>query len=116
MGCYRAGQYLGMHRDEPLQGGDASLLVYLSSAMEGGKTAFYSHTTAAEPHMRVTPEAGTAILFDISALHAAEPIASGTKCILGCELNAVLEHRHAEAAGEDVERARQDHQVVLARQ
>jgi hypothetical protein len=85
MGRYQVGQHLGMHRDEPLQGGDASLLVYLNGDIEGGNTAF------SDPCVHVTPEAGKAIVFDISALHMAEPVVSGVKYILGCELIAAVD-------------------------
>ena len=60
------------HRDESYQtGGEKSLLVYLTNVGDGGDTVFV------EDGIRVHPVAGRAVLFDVRALHRADPVSEG---------------------------------------
>ena len=80
---------LARHADEPLQGGDLSLLVYLNDVTEGagGTTKFYASATAAEPWKVCRPVRGCAVLFDVGAPHEAEPVAEGhLKVVVACEV------------------------------
>ena len=83
------GDGLARHADEPLQGGDLSLLVYLNDVTEGagGTTKFYASATAAEPWKVCRPVRGCAVLFDVGAPHGAEPVAEGhLKVVVACEV------------------------------
>lgn len=64
------------HRDEPLQGGTHTLLVYLTDA-EGA--TFFGDNAVVEPHV------GRAVLFGVRVPHCAIPCAS-QKCIVACEV------------------------------
>lgn len=87
---YEKGQEYKAHNDwfpperTPKDSGNrfATVLVYLQSPEEGGDTVF------PRTQVRVTPRAGDALLFynldtlshgDTNALHASEPVVSGTK-------------------------------------
>jgi hypothetical protein len=67
-GCSDQGMH--EHADEPLQGGDYSILIYLSDVPggSGGETVF---DTCNE---HITPRKGRAVLFDIHLPHRASPV------------------------------------------
>lgn len=57
-----------------------TFMIYLNDGFEGGETAFYSNDS--EPHLRVTPERGTALVFIHEQLHEGAPVISGRKYVL----------------------------------
>lgn len=67
------------HRDESYQGGDSSLLLYLTD-VAGGETVF--------EHVTVAPTRGRACVFGVRALHRSEPVTRGDKRIVACEVKA----------------------------
>ena len=82
---------LGLHADEPLQGGTHSLLVYLNDIPEGsgGGTRFHEGEDDGSFYRTVSvrPEHGKGIVFDIVALHDTEPIAKDhSKFVVACEV------------------------------
>jgi Rps23 Pro-64 3,4-dihydroxylase Tpa1-like proline 4-hydroxylase len=87
LGVYHVGEYLGVHADEPLQGGSASLLIYLNDVEDGGETVFYKND---REEYRIKPKEGQAIIFDIHRRHAALPVHKGKKYIFGCEVHLGL--------------------------
>ena len=62
-----------------------TLIIYLNTVDSGGETIFYSPDTWKEV-LRVKPEAGKALLFDIDLWHRAAPITAGEKLWIGCEI------------------------------
>ena len=77
---------LGLHADEPLQGGTHSLLVYLNDIPEGsgGRTRFFK---GIKNTVSVRPELGKGIVFDIGTIHDTEPLAEGrVKVVVACEV------------------------------
>lgn len=89
---YRESEGFGLHTDtgidDPETGTKSAftLLIYLNDDFEGGGTQFYND--AFKPTIRVQPEAGMALFFDIRLWHAAEKVTSGTKYWMGSELMA----------------------------
>lgn len=69
---------LELHKDNPLQGGDVSVVFYFNDA-DGGHIVFPGS------NVRVMPKKGRCLIFDVNVLHYVEPIASGTKEVLTCE-------------------------------
>lgn len=91
-GLYVPGNSFGLHTDTGLFYDRVSntrskwtLLIYLNTVEEGGETIFYS-TDKWEEVLRVKPEAGKALLFDIDLWHCAKPIPTGEKLWIGCEI------------------------------
>lgn len=77
---YGRGEHIDAHRDagRPIrnqQRSDATLLIYLSDAFEGGRTVF------PELARSIVPVAGSAIVFSHGLLHAAESVSSGAKYV-----------------------------------
>jgi predicted 2-oxoglutarate/Fe(II)-dependent dioxygenase YbiX len=75
---YSPGDYYVAHSDV-IPGDDYryfTVLCYLNEEFEGGQTSFpvLGH--------RVTPRAGTAVVFPSSYLHRAEPVAGGEKYVI----------------------------------
>lgn len=73
---------LGMHehRDGSYQGGDASMLIYLTDVEEGGETVF------PESGESFRPRRGLVVIFDIWAPHHANPVIRGEKLVVSCEI------------------------------
>lgn len=75
---YKQDGGLPLHKDNPLQGGEVSVVFYLNNA-DGG------HIVFPESGVRIMPKKGRCLIFDVNVLHYVEPIASGTKEVLTCE-------------------------------
>lgn len=89
---YVSGGQFKPHEDEQ----SLSILIPLTDAttFSGGGTAFWSasargpedehcqRTVTGEPCFVLTPPAGSAIVFGGQATHAAQPVASGERCVL----------------------------------
>jgi len=91
-GLYKPGDSFGLHTDTGLYynrvAGEESrwtLLIYLNTVQEGGETVFYS-TEGWKEVLRIKPEEGKALLFDIDLWHCGEPIVEGEKLWIGCEI------------------------------
>lgn len=90
MARYQSGEGFGLHTDTGITDPDTqthtgwTYLIYLNDDYEGGETQFYDDNFS--PTIRVKPEAGMALFFDIEAWHSAEPITRGTKYWIGTEL------------------------------
>lgn len=67
-----------MHRDESYQGGDSSMLIYLTDVEEGGETVFSNET--------FKPKKGLVVIFDISTPHHSNQVTKGNKLIVSCEI------------------------------
>lgn len=86
---YRDGQSFCVHRDGPYVPSDArrsllTLQVYLNDAQgfTGGRTRFYADQRASQQWAALSPEAGSAIIFDHRAWHDGEAVTFGTKFVL----------------------------------
>ncbi len=82
LGCYSMCHSLHRHRDNPLQGGTKSLLIYLNFT-EGGETVFYEGDII---KMKVKPATGRCVIFGIYDEHEMLPLVRGKKYIVACEL------------------------------
>lgn len=91
-GIYKPGDSFGIHKDTGLffdlanrKKTQYTLLIYLNDGFEGGNTIFYD-TDTWEVTRVVKPERGKALIFDIDLWHAGEPLVSGSKMWIGCEI------------------------------
>ena len=89
---YDVGDSFGFHTDTGLfydkSSGEESrwtLLIYLNDNFEGGETAFYDTDTWKEV-LRIKPQKGMALIFDIDLWHSGLPLLSGNKKWIGCEI------------------------------
>lgn len=73
------------HRDEPLQGGTRTLLVYLDDVEAGGGGC----TVFEDGDVHIQPVAGRAVLFGVRRMHAVTPCRSAgrPKRVLACEVS-----------------------------
>lgn len=69
---------LPLHKDNPLQGGEVSVVFYLNDA-DGG------HIVFPDCGARILPKKGRCLIVDVDTIHYVEPIHSGTKEVLTCE-------------------------------
>ena len=78
--CIRSNAGMFWHRDNSLQGGTHSLLVYLTTPTKGGETVFET--------MSISPVRGRAVLFSVHALHMAAPVpvSHGLKLAVAVEI------------------------------
>jgi hypothetical protein len=91
-GMYKPGDSFSIHTDTGLFFDLAgrkktryTLLIYLNDEFEGGNTIFYDTDTWAVTKV-VKPERGKALIFDIDLWHSGEPLISGSKMWIGCEI------------------------------
>jgi hypothetical protein len=75
---------IGMHEhcDASYQGGDWTLLIYLTDVARGGETVF--------DDLEFVPRVGTALVFSVDALHHARHVAEGHKVFVAFEGKVIL--------------------------
>ena len=78
IGSYNENEFIGEHRDGPLQGGTHSLILYHEEPIEGGEIVF--------GNQEIRPLRRRCLIFDVNALHHTKPVIAGRKSIIGCEL------------------------------
>ena len=90
-GNYDPGNEFGLHTDTGLyfdllvmEKSNYTLLIYLNDDFEGGDTVFYNNNF--KETVRIKPELGKALLFDISLWHQGLKILKGNKYWIGCEI------------------------------
>lgn len=77
---YQEGGGLPLHKDNPLQGGEVSVAIYLNNPDGRG------HIVFPDSGVRIMPKKGRCLIFDVNVLHYVEPIVSeSTKDVLTCE-------------------------------
>lgn len=88
---YKPDAMFGLHTDTGLfydrdtkQKTNYTLLAYLNDGFKGGQTVFYDNNF--KETVRVTPKAGTCIVFDIDLWHQGSKVFDGQKHWIGCEL------------------------------
>lgn len=91
-GKYKQGDQFGLHTDTGLyynihtnEKSKWTLLIYLNDEFEGGSTIFYD-TDTWEKTQEIVPKTGMALLFDIDLWHRGDPLVSGFKYWIGCEI------------------------------
>ncbi len=100
-GCrYRPGQRFSRHLDGIHHHSDTvrsalTFMLYLNDAAEfsGGDTRFFASRTAEAVTHRVTPAAGSVVLFDHDLWHDGETVTDGVKFILRSDLLYEFPHR-----------------------
>jgi hypothetical protein len=79
-GCYHEGEEgMHAHRDESLQGGDMTLVVYLNDVPEGG------HLVFCDPGLRIRPKKHRCVIFGVDKVHRVDPVTRGRKHVVACE-------------------------------
>lgn len=91
-GMYKPGDQFGLHTDTGLyynhntnEKSKWTLLIYLNDEFEGGSTIFYD-TNTWEKKMEIVPKTGMALIFDIELWHCGNPVITGLKHWIGCEI------------------------------
>lgn len=95
-GMYKPGDSFSMHTDTGLfydrkkrEKSRWTMLIYLNDGYEGGETIFYDSDTW-EEKVRIKPEEGKCLLFDIDLWHKGDVLLSGEKYWIGCEIIGVF--------------------------
>lgn len=99
-GTYQSGNQFSIHTDTGLyynkhknECSKWTCLIYLNDDFEGGSTTFYD-TDTWKKQLSIIPKRGMALIFDIGLWHCGDPVISGSKQWIGCEIIGTLSNRH----------------------